>query len=76
MSDKIYWRNGRILIKRIRDTDRTSEMQAASSARTAKWMTGIKLILRLPLSLHAIKSLPEKEAHYDVFAGFGKCRRL
>lgn len=61
MSDKIYWRNGRILIKRIRDTDRTSEMQAASSARTAKWMTGIKLILHLPLSLHAIKSLPEKD---------------
>ena len=60
--------------KRIRDTDRTSEMQAASSARTAKWMTGIKLILHLPLSLHAIKSLPEKEAHYDVFASFGKCR--
>lgn len=36
----------------------------------------IKLILHLPLSLHAIKFLPEKEAHYDVFAGFGKCRGL
>lgn len=68
--------NGRILIKRIRDTDRILGMRAAFLARTAKWMTGIKLILRLPSSQHAIKFPPGKEAHYDVFAGFGKCRGL